>query len=434
MKTRWNLFTYPLMDGKAAEAMLNRQAAQGWQLKKIWFRLLACFEPARTPVTYFIDWADPIGDEYEDYVDLCAQAGWTLKQQADHWNIYEAPTGTPPIQTDSQLEYQRFQDKVMRWLKLSAGAELIALVLLGIICLGQPEGMAFPLTIISSSTTLGMLLFVFPLFLIGDLLWMGRLVLRLLQWRAAAQEGSPMPTPGPVSANIAKLLCLLPPIWCVLAELFMAVDCMDGRKIPAQLAISVLGAALILLFYKRALGQRKRVRLACFLMLIVMAFAFVIQAVWGPVTAPLMITPPLSEAEVLPMSESSVEETDGLAEMIRSESVVYRSANRSFFLGHTGWKEEEFDSADLIPQMAPQTPEVYQRWDAWTARWNWLADGAQRLLTQADMAPLPGYDGVWVSEDLYLIRRDNTILRVETHMPAEQWLDHTLEQLEAEHS
>lgn len=114
MKTRWNLFTYPLMDGKAAEVMLNRQAAQGWQLKKIWFRLLAYFEPARTPVTYFIDWADPIGDEYEDYVDLCAQAGWTLKQQADHWNIYEAPTGTPPIQTDSQLEYQRFQDKVMR--------------------------------------------------------------------------------------------------------------------------------------------------------------------------------------------------------------------------------------------------------------------------------------------------------------------------------
>ena len=208
---------------------------------------------------------------------------------------------------------------------------------------------------------------------------------------------------------------------------------MDGRKIPAQLAISVLGAALILLFYKRALGQRQRVRLACFLMLIVMAFAFVIQAIWGPVTAPLMITLPLSEAEVLPMSENSVEETDSLVEMIRSESVVYRSANRSFFLGHTSWKEEEFDSADLIPQMAPQTPEVYQRWDAWTARWNWLADGAQRLLTQAGMAPLPGYDGVWVFEDLYLIRRDNTILRVETHLPVEQWLDHTLEQLEAEH-
>ena len=71
MKTRWKLFTYPLMDIKAAEAMLNAQGAQGWQLNKIWFRLLACFEPARTPVTYCIDWADPIGDEYEDYV-TCA--------------------------------------------------------------------------------------------------------------------------------------------------------------------------------------------------------------------------------------------------------------------------------------------------------------------------------------------------------------------------
>ena len=50
------------------------------------------------------------------------------------------------------------------------------------------------------------------------------------------------------------------------------------------------------------------------------------------------------------------------------------------------------------------------------------------------MAPLPGYDGVWAAGDLYLIRRNNTILRVETGLPAEQWLDHTLEQLEAEHS
>ena len=354
MKTRWKLFTYPLMDTKAAEAMLNAQGAQGWQLNKIWFRLLACFEPARTPVTYCIDWADPIGDEYEDYVDLCAQAGWTLKQQADHWNIYEAPAGTPPIQTDSQLEYQRFQDKVMRWLKLSAGAELIALVLLGIICLGQPEGLGFSLTLISSSTTLGLLLFVFPLFLLGGLLWMGRLVLRLLQWRAAAQAGEDMPTPGPVSAAAAKLLCLLPPIWCVLAVLFMALDCMNGRKIPSQLAISVLGAALILLFYKRALGQRQRVRLVCMLMLVTMAAAFVVLACFGPVTAGLMISPPLAEAEVLPQSRSSAEETDGLAEMIQAQSAVYRSSHRSFFLGHTGWKEEEFDAADLIPQMPPR--------------------------------------------------------------------------------
>ena len=57
---------------------------------------------------------------------------------------------------------------------------------------------------------------------------------------------------------------------------------------------------------------------------------------------------------MLPQSRSSAEETDGLAEMIQAQSAVYRSSHRSFFLGHTGWKEEEFDAADLIPQMAPR--------------------------------------------------------------------------------
>lgn len=213
MKRKWTLFSYPVMDIKAAQAMLNRRAGEGWRLKKVWFRLLACYEPAQVPVTYFLDWTDPLGDEEADYVDLCAQAGWTLAQRCDHWNIYEAPAGTPPIQTDTQLEYQRFRDKVVRWWKLSAGMELIMLVLLGIICLGQPTGLAFPLTLISSSTALGLALFFSPLFLLGGLLWTGRLGLRLIQWRSAARLGQPMPMPvsGRFSAGVAKLLCLLPP-------------------------------------------------------------------------------------------------------------------------------------------------------------------------------------------------------------------------------
>lgn len=435
MKTRWNLFTYPLMDGKAAQAMLNRRAAQGWQLKKIWFRLVACFEPARRPVAYFVDWADPIGDEYEDYVDLCAQAGWTLKQQADHWNIYEAPAGTPPIQTDSQLEYQRFQDKVMRWLKLSAVAELVALALLGIICLGQPEGMAFPLTLISSSTALGMLLFIFPLFLIGGLLWMGRLVLRLLQWRAAARSGEPMPVPGRLSAGIAKLLCLLPLIWYMIAVLALAVDSLDGREGISGLTIICIGAALSLLFYRRAFAQRQRVRLGSFLLLVIMVPALGLQVLFGPVTAELMVASPLAQIQVLPLSHAnSVDESAGAADILTADAVGYHSAHASLFLGYTGWKEEEYTPLTYMPGIGLIDLEIYQRWDAWTARWPWLADGVQRALTQGDMAPLPGYDGVWVAEELYLIRRGNTVLRAETHLPPEQWLDHTLEQLEAEAS
>ena len=30
-KASWSLFTYPVMDIKAAEALLNRRAAEGWR-------------------------------------------------------------------------------------------------------------------------------------------------------------------------------------------------------------------------------------------------------------------------------------------------------------------------------------------------------------------------------------------------------------------
>ena len=36
MKRRFSLFTYLVMDMKAAEAELNRRAAKGWRLEKIW--------------------------------------------------------------------------------------------------------------------------------------------------------------------------------------------------------------------------------------------------------------------------------------------------------------------------------------------------------------------------------------------------------------
>ena len=52
MKRRFSLFTYPVMDMKAAEAELNRRAAAGWRLERIWLDGLACFVPAEEPVCY----------------------------------------------------------------------------------------------------------------------------------------------------------------------------------------------------------------------------------------------------------------------------------------------------------------------------------------------------------------------------------------------
>ena len=77
MKRRFVLFTYPVMDMKAAEAALNRRAARGWRLERLWLGMLAEFVPAHVPVRYCLDWCDNVKDmERSDYLELLAQAGW----------------------------------------------------------------------------------------------------------------------------------------------------------------------------------------------------------------------------------------------------------------------------------------------------------------------------------------------------------------------
>lgn len=78
MKRRFSLFTYPMMDMKAAEAELNRRAAAGWQLEKVWMGVLAVFVPAHVPVCYCIDWSDPGRDDGPGYRALLADAGRLL--------------------------------------------------------------------------------------------------------------------------------------------------------------------------------------------------------------------------------------------------------------------------------------------------------------------------------------------------------------------
>ena len=59
MKRRLSLFTYPMMDMKAAEAELNRRAAAGWQMEKVWMGVLAVFVPAHVPVLSLIHISEP---------------------------------------------------------------------------------------------------------------------------------------------------------------------------------------------------------------------------------------------------------------------------------------------------------------------------------------------------------------------------------------
>src|SRR5699024_228718 len=86
MKRRFSLFTYPVMDMKAAEAELNRRAAAGWRLERIWLDGLACFVPAEEPVCYCLDWCDPVlAADAPDYRALLAEAGWTRRALVGSW-------------------------------------------------------------------------------------------------------------------------------------------------------------------------------------------------------------------------------------------------------------------------------------------------------------------------------------------------------------
>ena len=196
MKRRFSLFTYPVMDVKAAEA-----------------DLLASFVPAEAPVSYCLDWYDPKREDSMDYRALLADAGWRSVGQLAYWNIYEAPVDTAPIQTDGALEYRRFRKKALRRMAIGCAVPLLCLTLLallGILAAIKLETLDWRILVMFlTNTNIGALLIVLlPLMLVGGGLWLGRWLLRLGQWRRAVAQEEPFPVPGRGSALAARLLVL----------------------------------------------------------------------------------------------------------------------------------------------------------------------------------------------------------------------------------
>ena len=169
MKRKWTLFTYPTMDIKAAEAMLNRRAEQGWRMEKIWRGLLASFVPAEEPVCYCLDWYDPSREDGLDYRTLLADAGWRRVGQLSYWNIYEAPAGTAPIQTDGELEYRRFRKKALRRMFISWLVLAIYAAVLVLLCLLVGMEWRFAATVFTDANTGIILILLVPLLLPGAL-------------------------------------------------------------------------------------------------------------------------------------------------------------------------------------------------------------------------------------------------------------------------
>ena len=393
-KVSWSLFAYPVMDIKAAEAHLNRRAAQGWTLDRVWLGTFARFIPAYRPEVWCVDWSRPGYSERPDYLSLCSDAGWMLVQKVGAFNLYKAPAGTPPIQTDSGEETRRFRREVLRSCLQSWGILLALLLVLGaleLLVAGGSWKAAF-LSILLTHTGL-FLLFSLPVLGVGALLWMALLVLRLAQWSRASGEN--LPVPGRISAGAASCLVLFYRLWAAAATLLFLLDAGRIWRLGTALGLFIGGCLGVLLAGKRRNreGQRPLHRKMT-------------VAVYGLILAAVLVSPLLSPVtdRLMPAPALAAEETF-LPGAVRVDHST--ASTGSFGLRLQRWWEN--------PGNDEWNVECY------TARWTWLAQLVLELKLESWIPPLEGYPEVWTweanlgygTESILLLRSGETVVLVE---------------------
>lgn len=420
-QSQWSLFTYPVMDIKAAEALLNRRAAEGWTLDRVYLGTFVRFVPADTRWAWCVDWSRPGYSERPDYLTLCTDAGWTLVQKVGAFNLYKAPVGTPPIQTDSVEDARRFRQEVLRanfkdWFFLLA----MILLLAALVFLVSDDSWQTALMATLLTNTGLALLISLPAILASWLLWTSRLLLRLRQWDQAA--GGSLPAPGRRSAGAAAWLCLFCRFWGVTVIACFFLDAIQTMSLSTALGL-LTGSVLALFFYKNRRTKEGRQSLNRHITVILYAalFSAVIFAPFlTPVTSRMMPTPVLMDETFVPDAVRVDRNFRGYSSIQFTVQSLQLSPSDegSFALRHQSWWEN------------PSTEQ--HNVDCYTARWEWLSRLVQELLREPWYPPLDGYTDVWLqeadlgggkTESLLLLRSGKTVVTVETHsgpIPAEQ--------------
>ena len=406
MKRRFSLFTYPVMDIKAAEGALNRKAAEGWRLERLWLGLLASFVPAEGPVRYCIDWIDPaLRPDRPSYAALLAEAGWRRRALVGSWAVYEAPAGTLPIQTDSALEYQRFRKKVLRRTAISGGIMgAVCLLILLVVALALANGGRYSWAHLAEALAHSNSSAAFPLLVLlglaGGCLWLGRMALRLWQWKRAAEAGEPFPVPGRVSAGAARLCVLLGWAWGLLILAALALDILDDKVNTGWALGLAVGGFLAGKLYPdmdEELRRRQR-RLAWGAVALAAAVLLVPLLTPDGLTDPLYPRRPMENVRLLAEEGSYYVPLSGQASLLASYDRWEEGAeNRSAWLNGECW----YIRSDLL---AGRVAEEY----------------LEELGPEA--AELPGFEGVWTGPvtwpsgrtgEGWLLRRGNALLWLE---------------------
>ena len=111
-------FPYSSLYYKGAQEYLDKKAAKGLELRQVYLGCIARFEEAEKP-RHFVDLEsaqegcdDPMRT-YRDYFQLCEDAGWELVRELRGMFLFRSKPGTDPlpIQTDEEMEWDRFWEK-----------------------------------------------------------------------------------------------------------------------------------------------------------------------------------------------------------------------------------------------------------------------------------------------------------------------------------
>lgn len=393
---KWKLWTYPVMDIKAAQAELERMDRMGWRLDKVYLGFLARFVPTEAHSSWWVDWSDRGRWEKEDYVQLCADAGWELVQQTGYMSIYRARPGTLPIQTDGEEEYRRFRRQVYRRMWRGWLLAAVLLALLGALLLPELRAYETPrdalrqLVLYSFSHSIFLVVDValLPLALLGGAVWLVRFVQCQRRWKQAAQKDQPLPVPGHRSAGAMKTLVFLGYAYCWIGWAAYLKNLTD------QLGIFLicLGIAYFWSESRRDRwekdSKRKRKEQTGQRNLLILLLGGLM--IWGGGIAVRPFTPPVLEA------------------VAAEDSQYNRREEKDLFLSRGSW--DEYHDNDLWREVT-----------TWNARLTWLADLAQEEAA-AGLEPVEA--GLWRSEptrdpdyedrwgQTLALRRGNQILRV----------------------
>ena len=388
--TCWKLFSYSTIDHQAAQAFLNEMAAKGWALDGLVLNLFARFRRTeRTDLSYYLDWADPKQVEDPDYIRICAESGWYIRDELGYWNLYESRSGfsPAPIQTDPELEYQRFRKKTLRRAVIngavSGGFLLLFWGFLYALLREVPTRFdleQFVLDILSQDIFFTFALAVLPFLAAGALLHLGRQLRRIWVWKKTLERGE-VPLFSRQTAEVWRWVNLLS--LCAAALLFLC--CLADALVngdsnwPTPTAVVVVG--------RWAMSGSKpyqKTRFQIGLLSVILGISLLAaMGLHGPFReifpgrfpAESVVGDVLAEEQILTLTDAPF-------------------GSRKWGTGYS--------------------PELGRHWydlRTWTIP-GLARRAAEKTVQEYGMLPMAGRDGVWVQENRYLFLRENILLEL----------------------